>query len=81
MRIIAILMMSGRRALDGRVHGIALGVAPHHGVAAVDVGQISAAPELGLNIAFLARCLLAFLDEIGHFGISLEIGIYERLGL
>ena len=50
----------GSSTLDRCIDGIALSKAPYGGIAAVDVGQIAAAVEEGLHIAFSrAFCLLS----------------------
>ena len=55
----------------GRVHGVALGVTAHRGIARIDVGEVSAAFELGENIA----AFLCALDAGGHVFLDLRIGV------
>ena len=65
----------GSGALDGRVDGIALAEAAHHGIARVDVGQhASAAVERG-NIAFFLGLCDAAVDVGAHLRESLEVAV------
>ena len=71
----------GSRALDGCVDGVPFGISAHHGVVAVDVGQIAAAMEDGLRVAAFA-CQLDAAVHIGfHAGIRVEVSVDELLGL
>ncbi len=59
----------GRRALYGRVYGVAFGQRACYGVARVDVGEDAPPPEYSLDIA----PLFGLLDHLVH--IALDIGI------
>ena len=69
----------GGTALYGRVDGIALGIATHHGIVAVDVGQGTAAMEDGFGVTLLACHGNTSIHIFLHTGIGMEITVDKLL--
>ena len=61
----------GSRSLYGSIHGVALGISSHHGIAAVDVGEVASAPERRFHVSLLTR----------HVDTSVDIGLHARIRL
>ena len=67
----------GRRALDTRVDGVALGPFARVGIARIDVAQIAPPTRYRLDIALLAREFDRLLYVVLHAGILREILFYK----
>ena len=68
----------GGRALYGHVDGHSLGAAPDVEVGAVDVGQVTAASQQGLDVLVRPGLDLHFFQIIVDAWVFLEVGLDER---
>lgn len=71
----------GSRPLQGSVDGIALGIATHHRVARIDVGQVAFAPHEGGDESAVFGALYLLVDVFAYVRITGEIAVDELLGL
>ena len=62
------------------VYRIPLGIAAHHGVAGIDVGEHTTASEFGCNKAFFLSIGYHFLHIFGDSRICLAIAVEQHIG-